>query len=224
MVPSQNLPENQSLRNSEPSLRNRVVDQAISEWVFFGKPLMQDGILIRRGKDEGDDGQWQRISTYWRDGVLNTSILSREDATNTENPWSAAFLSYIMKKAGAGDRFPYSSQHAAYIKDAIHNKMQPSPEGSFIGHRPLDYAPRPGDMICATRLWAQHEVTYDNVADYDFFPSRCELVIGSTDKQIDVIGGDRMNSVMGQQLKAVNGKLAPEDAKSWLVVIETRLD
>ena len=32
--------------------------------------------------------------------------------------WSAAFIDYVMRMAGAGDRFPYSPSHADYINEA----------------------------------------------------------------------------------------------------------
>ena len=32
--------------------------------------------------------------------------------------WSAAFIDYVMRIAGAGDRFPYSADHADYINVA----------------------------------------------------------------------------------------------------------
>ena len=32
--------------------------------------------------------------------------------------WSAAFISYVMRIAGAGPRFPYSADHADYINIA----------------------------------------------------------------------------------------------------------
>ncbi|MFN7678130.1 MAG: DUF2272 domain-containing protein [Cyanobacteriota bacterium] len=209
---------------SERSLPTRIVDQAIAEWDFFGRPLLRDGVPIHRGKNERDDGQWQRIRTYWRDGVLNNSILRQEDISSEDNPWSAAFISFIFRTAGARDQFPYSPTHSLYIKQAIENKIQATPNSSFIGHRISDYAPQPGHLICRTRSWAKNEVTYDNAVTYDFFPSRCELVVRSSPNQIDVIGGDQKDSVMREQVKAVQGKIAPENAKDWLVVIETTFD
>jgi hypothetical protein len=224
VAPSPDLNQDRPASTTTRSLRSRVVDQAIAEWTFFGSPLVRDGMLIRQGRDEGENGQWQRIRTYWQQGVLNESIRSRDDVTRSDNPWSAAFLSYIMKKAGAGDRFPYSANHATYIRQAIHHKRRPSPDAPFVGHRVSDYAPRPGDLICTTRDWARDKVTYDSIKDYEFFPSSCDLVIGSSDGEIDLIGGDRMGAVIRQKIKSSNGKLSPGDATQWLVVIETRFD
>jgi hypothetical protein len=37
--------------------------------------------------------------------------------------WSAAFIDYVMRIAGAGHRFPYSSTHADYINAAKEHAM-----------------------------------------------------------------------------------------------------
>lgn len=211
---------------SAPSttLRSRVVESAMAEWSFFDRPTLQNGKLLRIGRKEGDSGQWQRVLTYWREGLQNSSLQDRADATSRDHPWSAAFIAYVMNQAGAGDQFPYAASHSGSIKEAIYNRQHSIRNVKLIGHRVTDYAPRPGDLLCATRSWATGQVDYDNAGRFDFFPSRCELVINATIGQIVTIGGDLMDAVTRHNIKALNGKIAPEAGRDWLVVIQTQID
>jgi hypothetical protein len=211
---------------SAPSstVRGRVVERALAEWRVFDRPILQDGELLRSGRKEGDPGQWQRVLTYWRQGLQNSSVQDRADVTSRDHPWSAAFIAYVMRQAGAGDQFPYAASHSGSIKEAIYNRKNSIKNVNLIGHRVTDYAPRPGDLLCATRSWATGQVNYDNAERFDFFPSRCELVVNTTDGQIVTIGGDLLDAVTLHNIKALNGKIAPEAVQDWLVVIQTQID
>ncbi|MFN9547782.1 MAG: DUF2272 domain-containing protein [Cyanobacteriota bacterium] len=204
--------------------RDRVIEAALAEWSLFGQPTLQDGRLQRLGRKEGDPGQWQRVITYWREGLQNRTVTDRADVTSLDHPWSAAFIAYVMKRAGAGDQFPYAASHSGSIKEAIYNRQNSIAKAKLIGQRVSDYAPLPGDLLCATRSWATGRVTYANAGRFDFFPSRCELVIRSSSSQIQAIGGDLFDAVTLHNIKAVDGKLAPEIAQDWLVIIQTRID
>ena len=76
--------------------------------------------------------------------------------------WSAAFVSYVMRIAGAGARFPYSASHSDYIDIAKQMKLRP--DIGLVDHRraPEDYAPQPGDLICLGRGSA-HDLHYDDL-------------------------------------------------------------
>jgi hypothetical protein len=221
-VPSENRPSSSSA--SAPTIRGKVVERAIAEWTFFDQPTLENGTLVRVGSKEGDPGQWQRVITYWREGLLNGSVSERSHAISSDHPWSAAFIAYVMKQAGVGNRFPYAASHSGSIKQAIYNRQHSIDDASLIGHRISEYTPRPGDLLCASRSWAIGQVTYENAGEYDFFPSRCELVIRASSHQIEAIGGDLMDTVTRHIIPASNGRIAPQAAERWLVVIQTRID
>lgn len=206
------------------SARGRAVALAVAEWKAFERPWLKDGRLERVGRQEGDPGQWQKVITYWREGLKSDSVRNPADVTSRDHPWSAAFIAYVMRQAGAGERFPYAASHSGSIKQAIYNRQHSAENAGLIGHPVMDYAPRPGDLLCATRAWATGKVTYANASSFDFFPSRCELVINTTPGQIDAIGGDLRDAVTRHTIRAVNGKIAPGGAEDWLVVIQTQLD
>jgi hypothetical protein len=193
----------------------------MAEWTFFDQPTLRDGKMLRAGRQEGDFPQWRRVLTYWREGLKSGSVTNRADVISRDHPWSAAFLAYVMKKAGVGDQFPSAASHSGSIKEAIYNRQHAVTPSHLIGHRVSDYAPRPGDLLCATRSWATGQVNYDNANRFDFFPSRCELVISASSGQILTIGGDLMDAVTLHTIKAIKGRVAPESAEDWLVAIET---
>ena len=83
-----------------PSLRQRAVAQALAEWKFFDRPTFQNDILEKKGRQAADPGRWQRILAYWTEGVSDPSMRYREDVIGNAHPWSAVFLSYVLKKAG----------------------------------------------------------------------------------------------------------------------------
>jgi hypothetical protein len=204
-------------------VRDRAIAQALAEWRFFGGQTIDSGRLVRAGRTEADPGQWQRILRYWREGALKDTLRGPADVSSNDNPWSAAFLAYVIRKAGAADQLLSASSHSGYIKEAIYNRQISANNAPLIGHRVTDYAPRPGDLLCAPRGWAIGQVSYDTAVRLDFFPSRCELVISTSANQITTIGGDLMDSVSRHQIAAKEGKIPPEAAQNWLVVIQTNL-
>jgi hypothetical protein len=54
--------------------------------------------------------------------LLGTKNRKTEKGGN-ERTWSAAFISYAFKTAGAGNRFPYSRRHSEYIYHAVNNRL-----------------------------------------------------------------------------------------------------
>ena len=68
-----------------------------------------------------------------------------------EYAWSATFISYVMRIAGAGAHFPYAADHAEYIN--IAKQMATGAASGWVvsAERPSAYAPQPGDLICMGR-------------------------------------------------------------------------
>lgn len=97
---------------------NNIVNIAKDEWFFWGRQKFDiSDKKIRDGKDEIDEGYWQRVGLYWRDGT-GKNLTGKSD----DYPWSAAFISYVLRKSGAANRFRYSAQHSVFICEAIKSK------------------------------------------------------------------------------------------------------
>ena len=90
--------------------------------------------------------------------------------------WSAVFIDYVMRMAGAVDRFPYSPGHAAYINAAREHGMGDKPNVALDAYPPGNYAPQPGDLICEWR--ARQPVTYADLPTHAPFPAHCDIIVG----------------------------------------------
>jgi hypothetical protein len=93
--------------------------------------------------------------------MMNMATKSTRAAT-TYYAWSAAFISYVMRTAGAGARFPYSPSHYVYINIAKEMKLSRT-SGWVVVAEPVDeYAPMPGDLICYSR--ERYKLTYEKLS------------------------------------------------------------
>ena len=109
--------------------RTAVVAIALREWRLFGAPIddAPPGSLpppAPQDKPEREPGLWQRVGEYWwigmPPGTRESRWTGKHDAEGAVFPagrdgkyaWSAAFIDYVMRIAGAGDRFPYAADHS----------------------------------------------------------------------------------------------------------------
>ena len=95
-----------------------------------------------KGHTETEDKFSDRIGVFWKQGV-GLSFTGKD----VDQPWSAAFVSWAMKTAGAGENFPYSDHHGHYILAAIENRQTGELDAPIVGFRVSERAPRPGDLI-----------------------------------------------------------------------------
>jgi hypothetical protein len=194
------------MRLHSPGFSARAVAAAEAEWRYFGEQTHDehDRVVKAGHKEDAAALYWDRVRTYWVDGT-NTRGL---DGRNTDSPWSAAFISWLMRKAGAGHRFRYSTRHAVYISQAIRDSQQQRAEAGYWCY-PLDQQkPEVGDLVCFTR---EDGVTYDQQKGGDY-KSHCDLVVEVTDGAASIIGGNIGNSVTLRTLPLnADGYLAPRE-------------
>ena len=68
---------------------------------------------------ETDPAMTQHLQRYYGAvGASPTEAQLRDPNWHANNFWSAAFISYLFFKAGAGTQFKYSLRHANYVSDA----------------------------------------------------------------------------------------------------------
>lgn len=167
---------------------------AIDEWRFFGEQRYnRSGGIIHSGHKEGEDGWWQRVGLYWEK-------IGRDDLDGRDHdwPWSAAFISWVMRQAGAEDRFSYSASHATYISKSIRDRNQGNANALYWGYRLNERKPQVGDLVC----WDRDP---DKVVDYDRqylgnYSSHTDLVVSVGTNEIEIIGGNVGNSVTRRPL------------------------
>jgi hypothetical protein len=163
---------------SGATLRSNIVTVAMNEWLRWGKGTIS----------ESDPKMRSVLEDYWRTGV---GWVPSEPNWWSSWAWSAAFISWVIRKAGAGSAFKYSSLHTDYVAAAKLNKLTNN-SNPFKAYRITEVAPRVGDLVCLER--SNSGVTYDNVDKGDY-ASHCDIVTEVQSGKLITIGGNLSNSV-----------------------------
>jgi hypothetical protein len=177
----------------------RILQVAAAQWEFFGEQTYDiQGHLDHNGHKEGEEGFYQRIGQYWLEGTNTRNIDGRDHGF----PWSAAFISWVMKTSGAGDNFRYSTQHSVYISQAIRDHLNNNNVG-FWGWRLNERMPAVGDLIC----WAREAgVDFDHQKNGNY-AGHCDIVVEVEADRIFVVGGNVGDSVTRRPLDLDSGFL-----------------
>jgi Uncharacterized protein conserved in bacteria (DUF2272) len=219
----------------EPFSRAAAVAIAKAEWRAFYQPIALPHTPLP-SDEEREEGLWQLVGLYWWIGLgpgwVESAFTGKHDARGQVFPaegdgnyaWSAAFISYVMRLAGAGNRFPYTETHSDYINAARRHALGQAPGIAITTERPLLYPPELGDLICAWR--DAHPITYDDLPTAGRFPSHCDIVVGKESGLLDVIGGNVENAVAMKRVPVTadgrlvypNGEVVDPD-HHWFVVI-----
>lgn len=198
-------------------IRANLLALADQEWRAFGGQT----IYIENGRERIDPvGSWEDerrgaplVAKYWQ--------AVGEDYTgyDCDKPWSAAFISWLMQAAGVpAEVFPPSGLHADYLRAEIAHSTQAN--ALFIPHDPASYAPKPGDLICASRAGTRIISYLDVPADALL---HCDLVVEAGTGHLASIGGNVRNSV-SKTIRPVGsgGKLSGAGDRPWFLVLELR--
>lgn len=186
---------------------------ALQEWERFGRQAIdRDNRLVRSGGQESEDPYWERVGDYWK--AIGFPELTGK---NTDVPWSAAFISWVMREAGWEERFSYSEWHASYIRRSILARRREDPGFAYWGYRLSERAPQVGDLVGYAR---QGGVSYDYQPTV--YASHTDLVVAVRPHEIDVIGGNVKDSVTLKTLATdAQGRLI-DPHQRWFVVMAPR--
>lgn len=173
---------------------------------------------------DGGIEAWQRVVIYWRDsgtlasmaesGIKGAQNCQYPDGSSTnqnecrayliDNPWSAAFVSYVMTRAQVPG-FHSSPRHMDYIRAAYHNT---NGTGAYRLSDPATGKPAPGDLLCFLRS-TDTELgpagLRDALAGNRPLPaqSHCDIVIAANpggDRTLYLIGGNVFDTVTMRKL------------------------
>lgn len=206
-------------------LKRKILALATHEWDYFGRQRVvyqeREESIPHVGLWEDDDAaRSYRVNRYWR--AVDRPELAGRDC---REPWSAAFISWVMSAAGVSPlQFPPSQAHWVYLTYLLRRANQPA--SAFIPHTTADYRPRPGDLICAGRGEAAITLlrypTRLNLLEGALL--HCDIVIASDGRTLEAIGGNVRNSVSKSILTLdAKGRLQPTLARPWFLALENRL-
>lgn len=191
------------------AFKRRVIDNAKREWELWGKPLYSLGDRVKYGETECTPIYKERVGEYWKKGTN----YNRDGCDGV--PWSSAFISFIMKKSGAGDEFVYSPSHSRYIRDAVSNTKS-GQKNTFMAYRLSEKPVSLGDLVCYSR---QSGVDYDTTGSYK---SHCDIVVKINKRKgtADVIGGNVSDGVTKKIIRIDRNGYLTDTNNDWFTIIK----
>jgi hypothetical protein len=207
---------------------DKVAQQCLTEFARFN-----DG----KGRETKDPFAGF-VGEYWKTGLKINNIDGRTTFQDGNGKpfrpaWSAAFVSFIMRKSGAGQAFFYHEGHIHYVVKAIRDAKIPGTDAKFLGRDPKTQVPKVGDLINAGRGSAK-AVTFKTVlGEYgkkevdngNFLPSHSDIVIDvdMAKKRLTTIGGNVEVDTVGKKTWDLKSDGTLVKGPSLICVIECLL-
>jgi hypothetical protein len=193
----------------------RIAEREWQRWGYSTRGLAGDGAST--GGVESKMPFVGYVNDYWR----------AVDKPNwnglTPQPWSAAFISFCFKEAGAGERFPYNQGHAGYCGEIV-RKSTTYPELSLLD--PSTRSPKLGDLVLAARTSKDcvappksYSEAVQRLKDGKWFCSHADIVVAVSERSIEVIGGNVQNSVTRTRLATDQEGRLKDSRHVWLAVV-----
>ncbi|TMJ18524.1 MAG: DUF2272 domain-containing protein [Alphaproteobacteria bacterium] len=207
-------------------VKNRLIECAEREWRYFGGSTRNIENQWNIVGDEADEPFRSHISHYW------ASVGKPDWNGGTDEPWSAAFISWCFKIAGAGSGFSGDATHSVYInRIRLGDGMDPRLTLRSPPNTPL----RVGDLIWNSRSDGQDENIPRSLAEAtarlaagDFFISHVDIVVAVGQGRCDSIGGNVSNLDVGGSVTKSTWRLDDQGClsdprKPWIGVVRNDL-
>ena len=211
----------------------RIAAVACEEHLFWYRPFIDlDGHLAGSRVREAETGllangepAWRRVVDYWRDSGLLGQASMRPGASDcayagmsqyaspacrafvVDTPWSAAFVSYVMRRAQVPG-FTGSPSHVSYVRGAYRN---PTGNAYQIAN-PVSARPMPGDMLCyvrvVSRVYGFGELAGLLSSSDSGLNMHCDIVVAvdpGNDRTAYTIGGNVLDGVTMRLLRLTPG-------------------
>jgi hypothetical protein len=204
-------------------MRRRIVNTAVQEWAFFGfqvedqrntapVPGAARNNNTRRRFAPLDPVEVARVAAsvggYWAAAPDSDWILQRQNeawngssglTSRWRDPWSAAFISWVMCESGLGDetRFMRAIAHHTYIDQAIRARDNKAPESAYVAYDPGEQPIVPGDMLCSGLRPVYHTLAQRRAQLGIGARTHCDIVVqvNADAGHILTIGGNVRSSV-----------------------------
>lgn len=209
-----------SQRQSDPQVATRIAAIACDEHLRWNRPFIDaEGRLASLTAYEAEssglkDGgsPWRRVAFYWQASGLLAPMGFKPGATDCgyaalnlsyaglgcrgfviDSPWSAAFISWVMQRAGVPG-FRSSASHFDYVRAA--RKDAAGSPYRFV--EPMSARLETGDMLCYVRTnrvygYAGLLKTIDGGSDG--LPMHCDIVVAAGDGKAYTVGGNVQQAV-----------------------------
>lgn len=223
--------------------RRRIVDLAAQEWAYFGFSVtdralpgpVSSRMRSRSGRWRGasrmQSSEFARlapsIAGYWAATPGGTWALDRQNGiwdrsgeigSRWRDPWSAAFISWVICEAGVGApaQFDRSIAHREYIDQAIRARDGREPAAAYVAYDMGEASILPGDLLCSSKRSGYQSIDQRRKQMGRSASTHCDVVV-SVDEPggvILAIGGNVYGTVSLKRLPAVRDRgrhLHPRD-------------
>lgn len=194
--------------DARPVETRRLPDGVVAEAVNPPRPAPRNARhMLRLGTWESSRAADATIAGYWSATPDGVSLLDRQNRqwrggddgpVDWVQPWSAAFVSWVMCEAGLGDpaQFERDISHRVYIDQAIRARDGAEPQAAYVAYDAGEQPIEPGDLLCNSR----GGVNYRSLADRrpemgEYAPAHCDIVVRVDSDRINVIGGNVVQGV-----------------------------
>lgn len=158
----------------------------------------------------------KQIEQYYKD--IGYEFISCEI-----NAWSAAFVSFCVKKAGAtAAEFKFADGHSQFVHKAIQNAL--NEKGVFHGLEIGAHAPSVGDIIHNNRDKRKYDFAYARTHDTYYSHSAIVVEIGQDTKgrYARTIGGNEEHAIRSKVVRLTKqGFIVQRPNDPFICVIKT---
>ncbi len=197
------------------AIATKLIEASEAEWARWGystRPLHEPAVIVGREKAAPYTGY---VNDYWK--------VAGKPTWNgtTPQPWSAAFISFCFKRAGAAQKFPYSTGHVDYCRAALKSpKKYPlallDPATTVLQGGDIVWAARAG-RYCPKPPSTQTQALAA-LKSGAWFCSHSDIVVDLRNGEVDVIGGNVSDSVTKVAYVTVAGCIV-DTRHDWLGVL-----
>lgn len=172
-----------------------------------------------KNMDEVEVKLCAQIKKYWTD--LGFAF---PGCTGENTAWSAVFVSWCVKKAGAtSEEFKFSPSHSKFVHKAIQNTTQNV--GVFKGRKINEYKPKIGDILHNNRLGSIFDFEY--AKNHDSYASHSAIIIeigeDNKGKYALTIGGNEGDSIRVKEIRLdKDGFVKQRLANPYISIIENQ--
>lgn len=140
-------------------------------------------------------------------------------------PWSAAFISFVLRATGIdAAEFPPAAAHWQYVDALILQGDQWGGRATFLAREIDDYAPVPGDMVCADRSRRPLASLAARRAELGSGrPMHCDIVAEVLPGEVVVVGGNIAQAVTAVRHATDGAGRLRRGVRAWFVVFENRM-
>ena len=140
-------------------------------------------------------------------------------------PWSAAFISFVLRATGIdAAEFPPAAAHWQYVDALILEGDRWGGRATFLGREPEEYAPAPGDLICADRSRRPLASLAARRAEAGTGrPMHCDIVAEALPGEVVAIGGNVAQGVTAVRYATDGAGRLRRNTRAWFAVFENRM-